>query len=470
MATNLGAVEYAIFFLGSELWMRNGFPQNNTISYVLFRNLSLDFVDERSSQWGVNVPLIVLQKSIETQLLQHQSGSPVAYDLDYGNMWSFNENSVKINSTEYVFQNQSATCSQPTRDFGDISTAAAWIFCFGLHFMGIIAFQILAEERGKGLISSLRRIGLYESAYWTSWFLSFQVLAIVGSALAVALAACIQSKAYPLQHIDYSVLFLLLWFGATCMLSNSFFLASLCSGPSISSALIISNFLAMIFTVAFANLTPLNQYMLSTAYDSVGNTISQCVLTPSTSNSVFQEANGYDIARFVVFFLPWFHISQAVSDILSTVQYGDNFTFRNIYSTPLYTLAPGNTFYGKYVLWSFGMMWASSVVFVAMAWFFGQLLPDTPTTEGRGILSILLPPVLKTFLFGETTGQVFEGDVRGQEKAQSLEDRSIRAYKVSKTYTGTQALREVSFSMNKGQLFVLLGHNGAGVALDKFVQ
>jgi ABC-type multidrug transport system ATPase subunit len=33
---------------------------------------------------------------------------------------------------------------------------------------------------------------------------------------------------------------------------------------------------------------------------------------------------------------------------------------------------------------------------------------------------------------------------------------------VSKTYSGVQALKEVSFSMNKGEVFVLLGHNGAG--------
>lgn len=29
-------------------------------------------------------------------------------------------------------------------------------------------------------------------------------------------------------------------------------------------------------------------------------------------------------------------------------------------------------------------------------------------------------------------------------------------------FIGVQALREVSFSMNKGEVFVLLGHNGAG--------
>jgi ABC-type sugar transport system ATPase subunit len=31
---------------------------------------------------------------------------------------------------------------------------------------------------------------------------------------------------------------------------------------------------------------------------------------------------------------------------------------------------------------------------------------------------------------------------------------------VSKTFSGVQALKEVSFTMKRGEVFVMLGHNG----------
>ena len=46
-------------------------------------------------------------------------------------------------------------------------------------------------------------------------------------------------------------------------------------------------------------------------------------------------------------------------------------------------------------------------------------------------------------------GVLYEGDQRGFEREMSFRERSIRAYKVSKTFKETQALREVSFSMHR---------------------
>ena len=57
---------------------------------------------------------------------------------------------------------------------------------------------------------------------------------------------------------------------------------------------------------------------------------------------------------------------------------------------------------------------------------------------------------------------VDSGDLIGQERVLSSKYSSVRVLKCSKTYSGVQALKEVTFEVKKGECFVLLGHNGAG--------
>jgi hypothetical protein len=69
-----------------------------------------------------------------------------------------------------------------------------------------------------------------------------------------------------------------------------------------------------------------------------------------------------------------------------------------------------------------------------LSWLFAQVL-TADGTEGRGLHTILIPPALRRLLFRERE-EVQDGDIRGAERQQSAADGSVRAYKVSKTYSG----------------------------------
>lgn len=102
-------------------------------------------------------------------------------------------------------------------DSGD-PFAATWVFSFGLSILGIMTFSLVTEERGRGLLGlfgSLRRIGLLDFAYWTSWLAAFQAIVLTGSALACIVAAGLGSVSVVLSNLDLGVLFLILWLGGS---------------------------------------------------------------------------------------------------------------------------------------------------------------------------------------------------------------------------------------------------------------
>ena len=77
------------------------------------------------------------------------------------------------------------------------------------------------------------------------------------------------------------------------------------------------------------------------------------------------------------------------------------------------------------------------VRYIFLSWLVAQML-TSDGTEGRSLHTILLPAALRRHLFSERE-EVQDGDVRGAERQRSAEEGSVRAYKVSKTFSG-QAL------------------------------
>ena len=476
VAEHLGTVQFTVFFVEERLWellSESGSVPESPVqtSYVIFSNYSANGKDSRSDKTNVNFPLLTLQKTIDHSILRSVAGDPsdVVYDADYGTLWSFQPDSDAplaglLNSTD---------CDLQQREFGDLATAATWVFPFMQAMIGVIAFQLVTEERSKHLFSMLRRLGLYDSVYWLSWSVSFLALNITGAVVAVILAAVVSSKAYALRHIDYGVIFTLFLIANTCSVSMSMFMASISNSSSANTTVVIVVFITLVFTIAFCS-TPLNEYQYDIYFDEdAGHYVRACTLETSSYNTIYSTnllGNGF--VEFLVFFMPWFHMAQAITDILSVVQYdGATFHFSDLRKARQklsYSGTVSSEFDSKWVEWSYGMMLASALVYLFLAWLLG-LTVTSDVSEGRDLTTIFFPPRLRQLLWywlGDTglianpRPAILEGDVRGHEKEASLNEKSIRGYKVSKTFSSVQALKEISFTMNTGEVFVILGHNG----------
>eukprot|EP01037_Dinobryon_pediforme_P018669 gene18669-18968_t len=270
------------------------------------------------------------KKSIDEALLtsiNQRKGivpSAVEYNAEFGLSWSFRPKEPTSHSA-----NTNSSCGATTKDFTNLSAASPFVFCFGFQIVGVFVFQLLIEERHKGLVSSLRKLGLLDSAYWIAWMGSVQLLLLAASVLALIVAGIMEEFTYVLQKLDLG---------------------------------------------------------------------------------------------FVLFWMPWFHTGQALSNIFSVIQYGTSYSGADMQQTQLvtdYNMPNYSTFQTVSLGYTFGLMVGCSVVYVALAWICGQAY------------------------FTGSRDAVIEGDVRGRERAVSQQEGSIRAYKVSKTFKGVQALKEV---------------------------
>ena len=99
------------------------------------------------------------------------------------------------------------------------------------------------------------------------------------------------------------------------------------------------------------------------------------------------------------------------------------------------------------------MMVLSSLVYLILGCVLEQV------ASGISLDVILVPVWIRNHL-SSLNQSVLPGDFTGIERLQSQQEQSIHAYKVSKTYATVQALKEVTFQAQKGEVLCLLGHNG----------
>lgn len=462
VSNNIGKVQFTVLFQNSSLWESIGANYNavaKNMSYVIFYNSSVDS-DPRSDKYGgINFPVLVLQKQLDEAYLKVNFPSRFEkYEVSFGNIWAVsNDNdSFELNTT---IATNSTGCDYDLRPgAADIGSLLPWVLTFCFLLLSNISFQMVAEERRKKLFQLLRRLGLLDSAYWCSWLFTFEVLLVIGCCVALFVCSLVWPYSSMLGAIDPSTIFLVLWLSGTASVAFSCFLGSLCSTSSAATAISFAQFLVAMITIVSCGV-PLNSY----GYSGIeGDT--ECYRMVSSYNTVYSPTLlGYTFVQFLVFFLPWFHAAECFTDIISVVQYkGIHFTVDDITDTLHLTAVTtsAKTFLSKWIGYAMWMLVANTVFYMLSAWLAAQLL-GTSDTEGRPMTSVLLPRFVRRMLFGEDE-EVLEGDIRGKEQELSRVDKSIRSYKVSKTYSGVQALKEVSFEMKRGEVFVLLGHNGAG--------
>ena len=355
-------------------------------------------------------------------------------------------------------------CGEAGVDLGTLGTVLPYVSTSVFLLMSFFSFSLVAEERYKHLFSYLRRLGLYDSAYWCSWLIIFQILIIASFTLAMLVMCIVRTSSDTLSRIDYGVIFLIFWSSASGMCSNGFFLATICKSQQSSSTYTLLNLLlALLVIIICTSMGALNTY---TGYEHA------CYFESSSYNRVFTVA-GSDLVLFIVFFQPWFHSAKALSDVVSLVQiksvhvnaYVSDFNKPDASVLMTTKLSDNLSFFDSewigYAMW---MLCANAAMYVLLAWLAGLIL-STDEIEGRSLVSIFIPLSVRKYFSKSDEDAVLHGDVRQGEQMLSATDKSVRAYKVSKTFKETQALKEVSFSFEKGKTFILLGHNGSGMCV-----
>ena len=467
MASHIGHVQFTIMFRNDSLWETYAYspdlqPLPKNMSYVIFHNSSRDH-DSRSKQYDLNFPLLVVQKTLEEAYLRTTSrwseedshytvlhtpcnstrllllSPPVTLpfihlfilsisQVDYGELWRLYYQSEVVdddlmgNSTNTNSTSGCCDCDLRMRA-SELGTALPWVLVFAFLFLSNISFQVIADEKRKKLFVSLRRLGLVDSAYWISWFVTFQVLLIVGCSLSLIVAFGVRSVSPSLRATNLSVMFLLLYLSGSASIASSFFLAAFCNSTSSATSLAFTQFLVALLTIAPAT-KALN------TYEYVND---QCAFVSSSYNRIYSPVLlGYTFVQFLVFFIPFFHSAQGISDIISIVQYKSQTVHFADLGSPvslLYSIEEDDSeFDSKWIGWSFRMLAIDCVMYLCLAWLVGQLA-SSDASEGRSLFSVLVPGPIKKFLLG--SGEVVEeGDIRGEEKMKSRVDGNVRAYKV----------------------------------------
>lgn len=267
-----------------------------------------------------------------------------------------------------------------------------------------------------------------------------------------------RTRSSALRAVDLRLLYLILWLSGTSFLSLSCFLAALSSSASVSTSLYSAQFLAALITVAASS--GAYDYYSAVGYNDGFINSTVCYLVSSSFNRIYSSMLiGNEFVQFLVFFLPWFHAAQAMADVISVVQYeGQSIGMGDIGKdvTLSFTAAEDQLFTCPWLKTPITMLITSSILYVFyltfflfpflflfyfylcsymfMSWLTAQII-TSDGTEGRSLANILIPPALRRLLFRERE-EVQDGDIRGSERQLSANEGSVRAYKVSKTFSG----------------------------------
>lgn len=438
VGTHLGQVQFTILFQNKSLWETSDYspdmiPLSKELAYTIFYNETRNH-DSRSKKYNLNFPLLVVQKTLEESYLRLKYGSNfLRYDVDYGQLWDYPYMGAPEEPLVNVTAVNITKCdlSERERSFA-VGITLPWVLVFVMLALSSISFQIVADERRKQLFTFLRRLGLYDLSYWLSWFLTFQILLVLSCAISLITYALVIPHSDILRAIDSQVMFLVLYLSASGTISLSFFLASFCHSSSISSSLSFTQFLvALVIVVACIN--PFNTYNYSSSDDG-DDSGSECYLTTSSYNRIYSpQLPGASFVQFLVFFLPYFHSAQAISDIISIARYRHLEVTLSDLGSPkqLVESESTNTYDSMWIGYSLRLLAVDAVFYLFCSWLASQLL-STGASEGRPLQSVLIPPFLRRYFKAtESSALLQDGDIRGEEKEKSRSEKSVRAYKVS---------------------------------------
>lgn len=359
-----------------------------------------------------------------------------------------------------------------------------------------LVMREIGREKVSGVVASMRFMGLHEYVYWASWQGPVAIAALAAALVTPPLGALAGLTAF--QNCDYFLWFAILW---PLYLANAAFATLFVSAASSRCIAAVATVCFLVFTVVF--------HAFIVLLDALATPRPASAFGPSMWDKTYEPGVSM-LLKILLNMLPVFHAGKVWDDVLKHTgpQPG------GIHQAPHFSVGDGqwwasNQFVTTGVYWtspspgfSVLMLWLIYFLCVTAAWHRGRpslgkgtscskriehecicLSPRAwarccrhsrrtrrassaaAATQGTEAPPISLSDIEAGEQDAEAAGGAAGANVLDRATAAqraSAADGSIRIVSMTKSYDTGTAVKELSLTMNAGEVFCLLGHNGAG--------
>jgi ABC-type transport system involved in cytochrome c biogenesis ATPase subunit len=327
--------------------------------------------------------------------------------------------------------------------------AGALPFLLGCALFSSVILSLASKEKHDRVFSLMKVMGLFDSTYWISWIVLILIIATVSSYGSFLIGYF--SKEILFKNINF-VLFTLIGTVSFTSIASS----ALCFSAILKQPRWVNFFIFLVFTSTVGIGSFLATFFQGTTFSLMAYDSDICPPYALNLASLF----------------PIFHYAKLFSSIMKGTQnyidpelkipvqkyYGFNEFTSEIYITCKDPDCP------------VAISDLTSVIYLALltcmhfflSWYFSQAFSSEDGSSSLSFLFFLKPSYWGFKINGTDSAIVDKDDRILQEQVTSAQEQSIRMFKVSKAYKDISAVKELTLQMNKNEIFVLLGHNGAG--------
>jgi hypothetical protein len=447
---------------------------SNITSYVVHGDIDDQYRQRDSSdEWEALAALrpgyvsfshfkLALQRAVDNSIIEVRAGAAPG--------------SMKIDAAVAPFALRYWDVTDPYRN-GDptvsrriLDALSPVIIFMSLLIPFLVSVQMLMHEKQVKVMGMMRVVGLKEGAYWLSWYAALLLPPLIFSLPCILLGlatgvnlfartnffvlyvtyvfssaglnamACAVSAPFAKPRYAYGIAFFVvvlglvmgIVFGVGTLVAFSLSDAQdpyeASSRPTFSDMLLYDPHSGKHGLLAFFELLPPFHFIRILE-----------VITATTSDSYFEDSD-YNTVKVPGSHFGWHLFSNGRSITSCCDARGNSYTY--------ISGAPSR---------NIGLLVATSMMYLVIAWYSAQVSDTDNGTPKRWYFPLSpeywgyrAPPVL------------VQGDTLARVRDESLRAGSIRLHKVSKTFKDSTALKELTMELCAGEVFCLLGQNGAG--------
>ena len=373
-----------------------------------------------------------------------------------------------------------------------VSSTGPMFFFLAIMFDFLLAMSSVVQEREKGMLGAMRTVGVSEAVYWASWLIYFGVLLFFSVILLILVGLMFGDNLVFFKYTEFGVLFPLFFvYGMTMVAIAFMFAACLKQTKKVTTAGggIFGLGLAIVgfFTIGGEMFSPMLMDPMgiprgwlriiygavpplafgTIAFNIQDSTQSQIKIDPATNISRY-VSEVYTVANYSGF--------PITSDPNDNINKYINKKIPSFFCPDL-DKSPDDCIYHSLSMADvFSPVYYMFFVALALAWYFGQVCASGDG-RSRPFYFVCNPLYWCPGCRGKRKnksnltngGDDDDGDLDPNVKEENRKCRegnktmaAIRCSNLVKRYGNFTAVDGLCVSMEKGKIFALLGHNGAG--------